>query len=404
LGLNEEVKQTNGFERYFNRLRWFAVLVLTAFVAGCGGESGSLGVSLTDSPACGFDAVNVTVSKVRVHQSVTASEDAGDWSEIILSPPRKINLLDLANGVLENLGDTTLPTGHYRQLRLVLVANNGLGSNNNSVILSGTPGVEIALDTPSTVQSGIQLINEFAVAVGERADLVLDFDACKSVVPRGNGSYALKPVIRVVPPVLNGINGFVDTSLLGSNVMVSAQVGGAVAQSTVPNTSTGEFLLARLAPGNYDVVVAADGHATAVIGAVPVADSSSIATVSSSAAPISLPLSTARNISGIASLNPASATEEVIFVAAKQTFSGGPTVIVRSQAADLLSGAYALTLPVGAPLLGQYGAGTLPIALVAQSAPAGQYSVEASANGYHTQSFSRDISTTDATQNFVLTP
>jgi len=156
--LNEEVKQMNGFERYFNRLRWFAVLVLTAFVAGCGGESGSLAVSLTDSPACGFDAVNVTVSKVRVHQSVTASEDAGDWSEIILSPPRKINLLDLANGVLESLGDTTLPTGHYRQLRLVLVANNGLGSNNNSVILSGTPGVEIALDTPSTVQSGIQLI------------------------------------------------------------------------------------------------------------------------------------------------------------------------------------------------------------------------------------------------------
>ena len=77
---------------------------------------------------------------------------------------------------------------------------------------------------------------------------------------------------------------------------------------------------------------------------------------------------------------------------------------VKSQAADLLSGAYTLALPVGAPLLGQYGAGTLPIAFVAQSALAGQYAVEASATGYQTQSVSRDISTADATQNFDLTP
>jgi len=56
----------NGFERYFNRLRWFAVLVLTAFVAGCGGESGSLAVSLTDSPACGFDTFCLRVSSGRM--------------------------------------------------------------------------------------------------------------------------------------------------------------------------------------------------------------------------------------------------------------------------------------------------------------------------------------------------
>lgn len=40
--------------------------------AGGGGGSGSvqagvLSVSLTDAPACGFDEVNVTVSRVRVH-------------------------------------------------------------------------------------------------------------------------------------------------------------------------------------------------------------------------------------------------------------------------------------------------------------------------------------------------
>lgn len=395
----------NRIERYFNPLRWFAALVLAAFVAGCGGGGGdgggfgTLGVSLTDAPACGFDAVNVTVRKARVHQSGGASESAGGWSEITLNPPRKINLLDLTNGVAESLGQTALPAGHYTQVRLVLVANNGSSPTNNSVVLSGTPGEEIALATPSAVQSGIKLINEFDVAPGQRVDLMLDFDACKSVVRRGNGSYLLKPVIRVIPTVLNGINGFVDASLLGSNVMVSAQVDGTVVRSTVPNTSTGEFLLARLAPGDYDVVITADEHATAIIGTVPVANSSSIVMVSTNTTPISLPDSTTQDISGNATLNPASATEEVIFVAAKHT-SGGAQVTVKSQAADLLSGAYTLTLPVGAPLFGLYGAGTL----TAQDALAGKYTVEASATGYQTESFNLDISPGDVSQNFTLTP
>ncbi len=395
----------NKIKRYFNLPTWFALFFVAALVSGCGSAgSGTVGVWLTDTPACGFNAVNVTVGKVRVHTSGAASENDGGWVEITLDPARKINLLDLTNGVLASLGETSLPEGHYTQLRLVLIANNGSSPFNNSVVLSATPGVEIALNTPSAVQSGIKLINQFDVADGQRVDLVLDFDACKSVVTRGNGSYALKPVIKVVPTVLNGINGFVDTSLLGGNVVVSAQVNSEIIGATVPNTSTGEFLLARLAPGNYDVVVTADDRATAIIGAVPVASSSSIVMVSTNAAPILLPVSTTRTISGNALLNPPSTTGEVIFAAAKQLPGSGPTVTVKSQAADLLSGAYSLALPVSAPLLGQYGAGTLPIAFVAQSPAAGRYTVEASATGYQTQSFSRDISSADATQNFTLTP
>ena len=118
---------------------WLTALLLSALLAGCGGGgdgggSGTLGVSLTDSPACGFDEVNVTVSKVRVHQSGGASENAGGWSEITLNGERKINLLDLTNGVLESLGATALPAGHYTQLRLVLDPNTG-SSPANSVVL-----------------------------------------------------------------------------------------------------------------------------------------------------------------------------------------------------------------------------------------------------------------------------
>ena len=403
------------FANYFKSksLAWLMASLLAALVAGCGGggggggggdaapAQGTLSVSLPDAPACGYDAVNVTVVKVRVHQSSSASDTDAGWTDISLNPARKINLLSLTNGVLEHLGETPLAAGHYTQLRLVLDPNTAVGLA-NSVVPSG--GFETALVTPSAVQSGIKLVNEFDVASGQRVDLVLDFDACKSIVKRGNGSYALKPVIKVIPFALNGINGFVDTALLGSTVMVTAQQNGVVVQSTAPNAQTGEFFLGRLVPGNYDVVLTANGRATAVIAAVPVASATSVVSLSNTATPITLPVSATRIVSGNAILSPTSSTE-VAYVAAKQSFGTAPIVTVKFVAADdSASGAYTLSLPTGAPMLGQYATGTLPIALVAQAGVAGKYSVEASASGYQTQSVSKDISAANATQNFTLVP
>lgn len=391
-------------------LRYFAASLIILMV-GCGGGggdsspqsgAGTLNVSLTDASAGGFTAVNVTISKVRVHQSSSASENDAGWTDITLNPARKINLLNLANGVLDDLGQTPLSAGHYTQLRLVLVANSG-ASLANSVVLTSAPATEIALDTPSAVQSGIKLINEFDVASGQRVDLVLDFDALKSVVARGNGTFLLKPVIKVVPTQLNGIDGFVDTAILVDNVLVSAQSNGNVMCSTAPNPQ-GEFFLSRLAPGNYDVVITANGRTTMVITGVPVASTASTTIVSTNSARLTLPTSATKNVSGTVTLNPASTTA-VAYATAKQTFGSGPTVTVASKAVDPSSGGgYLLTLPVAAPLLGQYGTGTLPIALTAQTAVAGKYTIAASADSYTTQSASKDISAADATQNFALIP
>lgn len=199
---------------------------------------------------------------------------------------------------------------------------------------------------------------------------------------------------------MNGIDGFVDKAILVDNVRVSAQSNGNVMCSTTPNAE-GEFFLSRLAPGNYDVVITANGRATAVITGVPVADTTSITNVSTSSARFTPPISTTKNVSGTITLNPTSTTV-VAYVAAKQTFGSGPTVTVATKAVDPSSGGYVLTLPVAAPLLGQYG--TLPIALTAQAAVAGKYTIEASAEGYTTQQASKDISAADATQNFTLVP
>jgi len=393
-----------------------SVLIATSLVA-CGGGGGSSGgsttptatagtlsVALTDAPACGFDAVNVTVNKVRVNTSATASDTDAGWTDITLNPARKINLLNLTNGVLDTLGQTTLSAGHYSQMRLVLDPNTGNGMA-NSVVPTG--GTETTLTTPSAVQSGIKLVNEFDVAAGQHVDLVLDFNACKSVVTQGNGKYMLKPVVKVVPTAAVGISGVVATSLLGSHVTVSAEQNGQVIASTVPNATTGEFFLSHLATGNYDVVVTADNHAAAVIATVPVASTGSTV-VSSTSAPIDLPASAMASIAGTVTL-PANATEAA-YVSAKQAFTAGPTVTIKYAGADLSTGAYTIAnLPVATPMYATYSGATVPLTFTAVPTVvpgAGKYQVDASGTGYTTKSVSLvDVSTANATGvNFTLTP
>jgi hypothetical protein len=406
---------------------------------GAGAQAGVVRVSLTDAPACGYDAVWITVSKVRIHQSDTDNDNAAGWTDITLNPPRKINLLNLndptqPNFALDNLGEASLPAGHYTQVRLVLAPNpNGNGQPlANSVVLSGTT-TEIELQTPSGIQSGVKLIHQFDVGSGQRVDLLLDFDACKSIVLTGNGTYKLKPVIQVIPYVLNGIDGFIDTSVFAdqtinnnvNHVVVTAQVNGEVVRATVPNSNStpnphrGKFFLARLTPGNYDVVITADGRAIKVITGVPVPTNISITTISTTSAPFTLANSATQSISGTVTLNPGD-DDGTVIVAAKQALNAGPTVTVKQRVASVLSSAtpigdyaYDLTLlPNAKPWLGSYST-LLPISFTEQPvAVAGAYTIHGSAQTptttYTTQvpsPLSVNIAGGDQpNQNFTLAP
>jgi hypothetical protein len=103
-----------------NFRRIWAVLSLTgaALLAACGGggsstsasgTTGTLRVSLTDAPACGFDQVNVTIQKVQVNQSASASDSDPGWIDIALNPALRVDLLTLSNGVLAELGQVPWP-------------------------------------------------------------------------------------------------------------------------------------------------------------------------------------------------------------------------------------------------------------------------------------------------------
>lgn len=367
---------------------WLAVGVAALFAAGCGGGgggtsagSGTLRVSLTDAPACGYDNVFVTVSKVRVHQSETASGNGNEagWTEVVLNPAKKIDLLELRNAkigdptlqptALEVLGQTPLSAGHYSQVRLVLEPNQG-SNIKNYVVLTGNGGSQTPLDTPSGTTSGYKLKANFDVSANELVDLVLDFDACKSIVKAGNsGKWNLKPVVNVTPMVVSGeIHGFVDPAAAGASV--SAQQSGKAIKTSVID-SNGEFHLAPLVGGQvYNVVITANNFANTLITGVPVTKAAAT-DVSVSAAPIVLdasPMNAASGNVAYASPDPgANAT-----VRALQKFATGEAMEV---GAAVVSANYSLSLPTVAPKMGAFTA-TLPIAFTADGSAAGKFTLE----------------------------
>lgn len=159
--------------------------------------TGALRLALTDAPACGFDKVYITVERVRVHQSASASDSEAGWSDIVLDPAKRIDLLSLTQGILTELGQTALPAGKYTQLRLVLAANGNVAPFANSALPTGSKD-EVALTTPSATDSGLKINIDITVATGKTADFVLDFNACQSIVSAGqSGKYLLKPVLSL---------------------------------------------------------------------------------------------------------------------------------------------------------------------------------------------------------------
>lgn len=358
-----------------------AALALAACGGGGGGSSGSgtLQMSLTDAPACGYSAVNVTITKLSVNQSSTAAVTDAGWVDIPITTQR-VDLLTLQNGVLAQLGQVPLPTGKYTQMRLLLADNASATAGQpipNSVVPTGAS--ETALTTPSAQQTGLKLNVDIDIAADKMADFVIDFNVCKSVVAAGaSGKYLLKPVLSVTPHYISGVKGSVDASIAsGANTMVALEQPGTATQApvvvkaTAPDSS-GNFVLDPVAPGTYDLVVTSDGHATAVVTGV-VVQTDTVTTVASAINP---PVSLNGTIGGTVSsaVTPIDAT-----LAVTQALTGGGTIEVAGGPANATTGAYTFSVPVGAVSVAPYATGTL--SFTADAATTAKYTVAATSGG-----------------------
>lgn len=160
-------------------------LALLALLAACTTENdnkATVSFALTDAPSQkGYLALNVTV------EGIEYSVDSGEFVTLPMQSVT-VNLMDFTNGTDTLLGNVELEAGErITQVRLML-------GEDNTLILADSSIVNIK--TPSAQQSGLKINIQSAAEVSSGYKVLIDFDAEKSVVAKGNGTYSLKPVIR----------------------------------------------------------------------------------------------------------------------------------------------------------------------------------------------------------------
>ena len=397
----------------FRTLAWTSAGLAALSLVACGGSgssTGTLQLAMTDAPACGYQHVYVTVTKIRVHQSATAQSTDAGWSELSITPQR-IDLLSLTNGVLQELGSLPLPTGTYQQVRLVLADNPSSPSPSNplanALVLTTDPTTEIALSTPSAQQSGFKLQAHFDVLSGQVADMVLDFDACRSIVKSGNsGNYNIKPVVAVMKRLTTAIEGYVHPSIAAS-VQVSTRDPDNNLRVTVPNPTTGWFKLAYLPEStNYTVVVAGQNVTTAAVTSVPVSVATGVTVLNIALTAIQPAASTMASVSGVVT-NSSSVLLTDAYVSARQTLSTGQVLDVAGTGVNATTANYSLSLPLAAAVKAPYASGGA-LTFTTDSMVAGRYNVTGTATGYTTQSTNPVVdlgmANSNTVKDLVLTP
>ncbi|WP_373495834.1 DUF4382 domain-containing protein [Aquiflexum sp.] len=196
-------------------------------------------VYLIDAPA-NYDEVWVEVLGVEILPKGGNEENGNSWINLAHeSEDKKINLLSLVGGNSAHLGEIEVPSGKISQIRLLL-------GEDNYIIQDGQ---RIDLKTPSAQQSGLKLKIDKPLNPGISYDLIIDFDASKSIVKAGNsGQYILKPVLRVVAEESSTIEGTILPLEAGP-----VEITAVLDEETVGTFTdqSGKFVLRGLKTGSY---------------------------------------------------------------------------------------------------------------------------------------------------------
>jgi hypothetical protein len=149
-----------------------------------------IAIRLTDRPG-DYKQVIIDIKEVQVN----SDEKEGGWKTLDVQAG-KYDLLKLTNGLDTLLGVVDLPPGNISQLRLIL------GEDNYVTLKSGRT---VKLQTPSAQHSGLKVKVDTKLEAGFEYNILLDFDAARSIVRTGGGKYKLKPVIRSIVEVLGDV-------------------------------------------------------------------------------------------------------------------------------------------------------------------------------------------------------
>jgi len=229
---------------------YFSLIALTfiwAFSAcekdstGADSETGHLQLLITDSPA-DYDSVKITFTKISAHID-------SEWIDFMVDPTT-VDLLKWTNGKTKMLADVDIPAGKYTQVRIII---------DEAEI--GVDDKIFPLEVPSGAKTGLKFGPQFTIESGSSYELVIDFDAHRSIVVMGSKKnpkgYKLKPRIRVIS---KAITGSISGAVINHEYMpvIYAYTADDTVATAKPDTSSGFFRLAFLPENTYTVSIEDD--------------------------------------------------------------------------------------------------------------------------------------------------
>ncbi len=248
--------------------------------------TGTLSVQLTDAPFPTDLVAEANVTVYKVEARLVDGDDSDDMNDdsssdddstdddssddesspyiTLMEEEMDVNLLELTNGLTQQLAEIDVPAGSYDLIRVYVKGVN--------VVL--TDGTVYDLKVPSGDASGIKVFVDPAITVvgGLSADLLLDFDVSRSFVAKGNmdtaaglNGFNFKPVIKASNMSTAGtLAGNVSTLEEETPVALEGAQISVFAADTLNTTSftdvDGNYAVLGLEAGMYEVVAELEGY------------------------------------------------------------------------------------------------------------------------------------------------
>lgn len=192
-------------------------------------------VRLTDAPGP-YDAVYIDIQGIEI--------TGNNGSNVLVNTNAGIyDLLELSSGVETTLSNDVLYASKVNQVRLILGPENSIVKD----------GVTYPLDTPSAQQSGLKLLVNQTLLPETQNSILIDFDANKSIVVNGDGTYSLKPVLRTIDL---STTGTVEGTISIPGTIASVEMMASTGETYYTNVKDdGYFKLLGLPAGTYTLTI-----------------------------------------------------------------------------------------------------------------------------------------------------
>jgi hypothetical protein len=234
----------------------FLISAAVIMFSGCNKTAdgpGKLVVKVTDDPfnISFVESATLTINKIEIRKS--GQGENGQFI-VLSSDTLTFDLMNLRNGVTQEVSNLEIPQGNYDLIRLYI--------DRASLKIKDQP-VEYKIKVPSGSQTGIKLFisPSITIAGGLTSELLLDFDLSKSFVMRGNMDHAagvngfiFKPCIRVTN---NSTAGRIEGQVADTAKIILENAKVWVKKDTVISTAftdaTGHYTFIGVPSGTYSV-------------------------------------------------------------------------------------------------------------------------------------------------------